>query len=68
MADLVLMVVESSVPRKALDDNALFVEGQRPEKVGSRFVWARDEFAAVFAALSVIPVFLPLRNGGSLEY
>ena len=68
MADLVLMVVESSVPRKALDDNALFVEGQRPEKVGGRLIWARDEFAAVFAALSVVPVVLPLRSSSSLEY
>ena len=68
MANLVLMVVESSVPRKALDDDTLFVEGQRPKKVGSRFVWARDEFAAVFAALSVVPVVLPLRNGSRLEY
>ena len=68
MADLVLMVVESSVPCEALNDDALFIEGQRPNEVGSSLVWARDEFAAVFTALSVIPVFLPLRNGGSLEY
>ena len=59
MANLVLMVVESGVPREALNDDALFIEGQRPEKVGGRFVWARDKFAAVFAALSVVPVVLP---------